>query len=1599
MCDLRYILMILLIMLVGKVQAEEILLEGNFKYSPADKLPEGWMLPASAYWHPSASSGDVLTVVRSEQGSLLKIKNNNIKKGLMIESKKIKLNKQKNLLVKIEYALKDIKTGAKQWNAANVRLNFFDASGGRIKRYDRMDFKENTDMIKAEKEFSVPGKAESFNLLLGFDGAVGIFDVTYLSVQSTSSIQESAINFENHWNKEPVVKQSDTREEVVLNGYWKFRPLDITDESTEWGYILVPGLWYNGHSWLKPVTGNVVKYPDNESWNEKMLRKCSLALYKRPLTIPENWAGSRISIKFEHICTDAEVYLDDKSVGIVNWPEGEIDLTEIAQPGKSYELKVKVVAKEDKEFIEDFNNYDGKKIKATVFNRGISGNVTLLSRPKGINISDLFILTSVRNKTIKFIVSLDSIQGSKNIEFNFKIYDLAGKLAKEFSASKEVSGDTQPIEFTYDWQDPKLWDFLQPNLYNLKANVKLNEESDQVCQRFGFREIRIKERDILLNEKPFRTRLTMVNSPCIGGMRSVLKHVMPNIINSNFNLIQLSPHVDVYKRGTVNFRKEWAEVADELGLPILMPAVNFSPFIPWGSLGNESAFSDFKEALKKDWRKLQNHPSILFFYSGFNRFSDFDDQNPRKLGNGKRLFDYADESYKKLAGMGNKIMDIMRDVDPSRPALSHQSSSVGDMHLINMYLNLIPLQEREEWLSDWVKNGDKPFMAIEFGCPVSLNMMRGRDGGLHVSLLSEPLLTEFCAIYLGNEAYRSENNSYRKAVSQYWKSTGKYRTWHLAPEICNAPAYTKLIRLFLKNTWRSWRSWGMTGGLNPWESASGWDNLVKGSVKTQPFKPFTKEPYAPLISKRYYNCYGKEMRNKTGDLLVGLNAPTLSWIAGTESNFTEKDHNYFSGKSVHKQVVLINDERKKQKFDYSCRAEISGKLVFAVNKNGEMAPGENKFFPIEFKLPEVTKQEKCKITLISKIGDISSSDEFQIDVYPVPENKVETISLYDTTGNTRKYFETANIDVVSWDGGVTPKANVLIVGKDMLADDKLPMKKIADYVRQGGRVIFLENKPELLRDKLALRVARQVSRRAFPVETMKHHQVVSGFDSNSLRDWRGSGTNVKSTAHTQLNKLGTSRYPSYGWHWGNTGAVSSAMIEKPHCSSWTPLFEGEFAMAFSPLMEMKYGDGLVLLSTFDLIGRTIKDPAAVKLLKRMIDYAKSFKSKKENISTYYYGGKTDYDFLKKLQLKFTQIDSVPNKPCLLIVGRNQKINEDKIKEFIRNGGKVFMLPRTENKVLGFSIKTGTYEKNINMPEWEFCKGLSLSDFYLKVAFECKLLEGDNTALQGVLGKYQDGKGQAVIMQLHPDMLNSKHYDYYRYSSWRLTRAISQIIANLGGTFAADDNFFVLRIKKDGSKPVLLPQIWKAEFERKVSAYKENNADKRIVDTENIGEKNGWHKNDFDDRKWPFLKVGKYWEMQGEHWEGTNGVIWYRCKVNVPDEWKGKKLLLSLGKIDDMDTTYFNGDVIGRTNDKTSKTYYSDIRKYLIEQSLVRYGHENTVAVRVFDNYGNGGFYSDHTKITISPVENNYGEDIYDNYVSGFNTDMKLGDDPYRYWRW
>jgi len=54
----------------------------------------------------------------------------------------------------------------------------------------------------------------------------------------------------------------------------------------------------------------------------------------------------------------------------------------------------------------------------------------------------------------------------------------------------------------------------------------------------------------------------------------------------------------------------------------------------------------------------------------------------------------------------------------------------------------------------------------------------------------------------------------------------------------------------------------------------------------------------------------------------------------------------------------------------------------------------------------------------------------------------------------------------------------------------------------------------------------------------------------------------------------------------------------------------------------------------------------------------------------------------------------------------------------------------------------------------------------------------------------------------------------------------------------------------------------------------------------------WQGASIDDSGWGTQKVPGYWEGQG--FQGIDGVAWYRRKVSIPDQWKGKALKLSLG---------------------------------------------------------------------------------------------------------
>ena len=129
------------------------------------------------------------------------------------------------------------------------------------------------------------------------------------------------------------------------------------------------------------------------------------------------------------------------------------------------------------------------------------------------------------------------------------------------------------------------------------------------------------------------------------------------------------------------------------------------------------------------------------------------------------------------------------------------------------------------------------------------------------------------------------------------------------------------------------------------------------------------------------------------------------------------------------------------------------------------------------------------------------------------------------------------------------------------------------------------------------------------------------------------------------------------------------------------------------------------------------------------------------------------------------------------------------------------------------------------------------------------------------------------------------------------------------------------------------------------------------DPGNEGFEQGWANADFDDGSWETA------QLPGMMPASMDGVVWYRKEIAIPDDWAGKDMVLAIGAIDDFDTTYFNGEKVGATGPETP-SYWAAARKYTVPGALVKAG-TNTIAVRVFDHYMDGGFRG--PELTLTPA--------------------------------
>jgi hypothetical protein len=128
-----------------------------------------------------------------------------------------------------------------------------------------------------------------------------------------------------------------------------------------------------------------------------------------------------------------------------------------------------------------------------------------------------------------------------------------------------------------------------------------------------------------------------------------------------------------------------------------------------------------------------------------------------------------------------------------------------------------------------------------------------------------------------------------------------------------------------------------------------------------------------------------------------------------------------------------------------------------------------------------------------------------------------------------------------------------------------------------------------------------------------------------------------------------------------------------------------------------------------------------------------------------------------------------------------------------------------------------------------------------------------------------------------------------------------------------------------------------------------------------GDSEQWKDPEFDDHTWNKIFVPAYWETEGYSY--YDGFGWYRLHFRISPELAEKTLVLLLGKIDDLDETYINGEMIGHTGRirsdarrNTRNGEYTALRAYTIPSGVLKSGTDNIIAVRVWDGGQAGGIY-------------------------------------------
>ena len=259
------------------------------------------------------------------------------------------------------------------------------------------------------------------------------------------------------------------------------------------------------------------------------------------------------------------------------------------------------------------------------------------------------------------------------------------------------------------------------------------------------------------------------------------------------------------------------------------------------------------------------------------------------------------------------------------------------------------------------------------------------------------------------------------------------------------------------------------------------------------------------------------------------------------------------------------------------------------------------------------------------------------------------------------------------------------------------------------------------------------------------------------------------------------------------------LIEKPARGDFLPILDGGYSLQYSPLMEYREGQGMVLFCQMDVTGRTEPEPAAERLVCNLIRYASAWKPTPRRKGIYV-GDPAGKAHLESTGIALNSYNARPlSSEDVLIVGPGGgpelAPRREEIANWLKAGGSALAIGLDQAQTqawLPFEITTRNAEHIAAFFEPfkvnSLLAGIGPADVHNRDPRELPLLTGGAQIFgDGVLAQAENAN--VVFCQLAPWQFEGERANLRR-THRRVSFLLTRLLANLGvsGTTPLLDRF-------------------------------------------------------------------------------------------------------------------------------------------------------------------------------------------------------------------